>query len=123
MVQKKYDQMNKTAIIHVLTTLSNTIITLTHLNGDTLAWASGGSEGFKGSKRSTSYAAQVTGEKIGKECTSQGIYFVYVKFKGIGYGKEASLRGLQSAGLNILKLEDTTMIPFNGCRPRKRRRV
>jgi len=123
MNQKKYDQLNKTAVIHVLTTLSNTIITLTNLKGDTLAWASGGSEGFKGSKRSTSYAAQVTGEKIGKECLSKGIHFVYVKFKGIGYGKEASLRGLQSIGLNVLKLEDTTMIPFNGCRPVKKRRV
>jgi small subunit ribosomal protein S11 len=123
MAYKKYDHVTKTAIIHVLTTLSNTIITLTNLNGDTIAWASGGSEGFKGSKRSTSYAAQVAGEKIGKQCLGQGIYFVYVKFKGIGYGKEASLRGLQSAGVNILKLEDTTMIPFNGCRPSKRRRV
>jgi small subunit ribosomal protein S11 len=123
MNQKKSEQMNKTGIIHVLTTLSNTIVTLTNLKGDTLSWASGGSQGFKGSKRSTSYAAQMTGETIGKECISRGIFFVHVKFKGIGYGKEASLRGLQSTGLNILKLEDTTMIPFNGCRPVKKRRV
>lgn len=123
MNQKKSEQMNKTGIIHVLTTLSNTIVTLTNLKGDTLSWASGGSQGFKGSKRSTSYAAQMTGEAIGKECLSRGILYVHVKFKGIGYGKESSLRGLQSTGLNIIKLEDTTMIPFNGCRPVKKRRV
>lgn len=112
-----------TGVIHVHTTLNNTIINLATAEGNVLAWASAGSLGFKGSRRSTSYAAQSVAEKIGKECLARQLGVLHVKFKGVGYGKESSLRGLQSLGLQIVKIEDKTRMPFNGCRPPKRRRV
>ena len=107
----------------VTTTLNNTIINVTDMDGNTLLWASAGSVGFKGSKRSTSYASQATAEKVARNCLSRNLVRVHIKFKGVGYGKEAALRGLQTSGLQIKKIEDLTRIPFNGCRQKKRRRL
>ena len=92
------------------------------MDGNTLLWASAGSVGFKSSKRSTSYASQATAEKVARNCLSRNLVRVHIKFKGVGYGKEAALRGLQTSGLQIKKIEDLTRIPFNGCRQKKRRR-
>jgi len=119
----KNTNVSLTGVVHVHTTLNNTIISLTTLEGDVLAWASSGSLGFKGSRRSTSYAAQAVAEKIGKECLNKNFDLIHVRFKGLGYGKESSLRGLQTLGIRIIKIEDKTRMPFNGCRPPKRRRV
>ncbi len=107
--------------ICITTTLNNTILNVTDMAGNTLLWASAGSVGFKGSKRSTSYAAQATAEKIAQNCLSQNLLRVHVKLKGVGYGKEAALRGLHTSGLKITKIEDLTRVPFNGCRQKKRR--
>ena len=109
--------------IHIQTTLNNTIITLTDAKGNTKASASAGSLGFKNSRKSTTYASQTTAEYIAKKCLSLGIQFVEVKFKGIGFGKESSLRGLQSSGLFIQKIEDVTSFAHNGCRLPKKRRL
>lgn len=98
--------------ICITTTLNNTILNVTDMAGNTLLWASAGSVGFKGSKRSTSYAAQATAEKIAQNCLSQNLLRVHVKLKGVGYGKEAALRGLHTSGLKITKIEDLTRGPF-----------
>ena len=109
--------------IHIQTTLNNTIITLTDSKGNTKISASAGLMGFKNSRKSTTYASQTTAEHIGKQSISLGIYDVEVKLKGIGFGKESSLRGLQSSGLMIRKIEDCTPTAHNGCRLRKKRRL
>lgn len=109
--------------IHIQTTLNNTIITLTDTKGNAKFSASGGSLGFKNSKKSTTYASQMVAEYLGKQCIHLGIQYVEVKFKGIGFGKESSLRGLQAAGLSITKIEDVTSLPHNGCRLPKKRRL
>ena len=109
--------------IHVQTTLNNTIITLTDLKGNVLFTVSGGSLGFKNSRKATTYAAQLIGEDIAKKCFQLGIRTVEVKLKGIGYGKESSLRGLSAGGLFIKKIEDVTSLPHNGCRLPKKRRL
>ena len=116
-------QLSSLSYICITTTLNNTILNVTDLKGNTLLWASAGSVGFKGSKRSTSYAAQATAEKIAQNCVARNLVRVHVKLKGIGFGKEAAIRGLQISGLKITKIEDLTRIPFNGCRPKKRRRL
>lgn len=110
-------------IVHIQSTLNNTIITLTSPEGNTLYWASSGSSGFKNSRKSTSYAAQGTAEKVGRFCLSKNIKKVNVKFKGIGYGKESSLKALHMQGISIYKIEDVPCIPHNGCRPPKKRRM
>ena len=111
------------AIVHVSSLMNNTFVTLTTLEGDTLAWASGGTQGFKGSRRATAYAAQLCGETIGKACVSRKLFIVAAKIKGPGYGKESSLRGLKSAGVKVIKIQDVSTTPHNGCRPKKKRRV
>ncbi len=111
------------AIVHVLSLLNNTFVTLTTLDGKTVAWSSGGTEGFKGSRRSTSYAAQLSGENIGKKAIANNMHVVTARIKGPGYGKAASLRGLKMAGVKIIHIQDISPIPFNGCRPKKKRRV
>lgn len=121
--EKNASEHSRLALIHVNTTLRNTIISLSTLDGNVLAWTSSGALGFKGSRKSTSYAAQAAAEKIAKDCLNRGITSTYVKLKGLGYGKESSLRGLQLGGISILKIEDTTPMPFNGCRAPKKRRV
>ncbi len=109
--------------IHIQTTLNNTIITLTDSKGNTKFSASAGSMGFKNSRKSTTYASQTTAEHLGKQCVSLGILDIEVKLKGIGFGKESALRGLQSTGLMIRKIEDCTPTPHNGCRLPKKRRL
>ena len=111
------------AIVHVLSLLNNTFVTLTTLDGKTIAWSSGGTEGFKGSRRSTSYAAQLSGESIGKKAIANNMHVVTARIKGPGYGKAASLRGLKMAGVKIIHIQDVSPLPFNGCRPKKKRRV
>ncbi len=103
--------------------LNNTFVTLTTLDGKTLAWSSGGTEGFKGSRRATSYAAQSSGETIGRIALEKKLSVVSACLKGPGYGKEASLRGLRMAGIKIVKIQDVSSIQHNGCRPKKKRRV
>jgi small subunit ribosomal protein S11 len=122
---RNFEQTKPSPVSYVCitTTLNNTLINVTDMLGNTLLWASAGSVGFKGSKRSTSYAAQATAERIGQNCLSRNFFRVHVKLRGVGYGKEAALRGLQISGLKITKIEDLTQIPFNGCRPKKRRRL
>ena len=110
-------------IIHVQSTLNNTIVTLTNIQGQVLSWSSAGSAGFKNARKSTSYAAQAAAEKLSKYCLSQNIKKIHVKLKGLGYGKEACLKGLQMNGLLIQKIEDVTSIAHNGCRLPKKRRM
>jgi len=105
--------------VYIQSSVNNTIITLTNAKGDVLFWASGGSVGFKGSRKSSSYAAQAASERVGRKAKNAGISSVYVFLKGLGQGREASVRGLKSVGLHILKLVDITPIPHGGCRPPK----
>nr|QGN73929.1 ribosomal protein S11 [prasinophyte sp. MBIC10622] len=121
--QRRESRLPVHALAHIQTTLNNTIITLTTLDGDTLLWGSAGSMGFRGSRGSTSYAAQVTAENVSRRAHQRGVQTIDVRTQGMGYGKESSLRGLQIGGLKVLRIVDTTLIPHNGCRPPKRRRV
>jgi small subunit ribosomal protein S11 len=110
-------------IAHVNSTFNNTIITITDAQGNAIAWSSAGAQGFKGSRKSTPYAAQVAGEVVGRAAMEHGMKTLEVEVKGPGSGRESALRALQSVGFNITAIRDVTPIPHNGCRPRKRRRV
>ncbi len=121
--KKKSKQVDPLGVAHISATFSNTIITITGSKGDTVAWASAGSIGFKGSRKSTPFAAQLAAEKCAKEVLSLGMRKVEVWVKGPGSGREAAIRSLQAAGLTITAIKDVTPIPHNGCRPPKRRRV
>ena len=108
---------------HIRSTDNNTIITLTDVNGNAISWASAGELGFKGSKKSTPFAAQMAAETAAKLAVDQGLKTVEVFVKGPGQGRESAIRALQTAGLEITLIKDVTPIPHNGCRPPKRRRV
>ena len=108
---------------HIQATFNNTIVTLTDMNGNTLSWSSAGSLNFKGSRKSTPFAAQSAAEVAAKGAMEHGMKTVEVYVKGPGNGREAAIRALQTAGLNITLIKDVTPIPHNGCRPPKRRRV
>ena len=108
---------------HIRSTFNNTIITITDMNGNAVSWASAGEMGFKGSRKSTPYAAQVAAETAAKLAMEHGMKTVEVFVKGPGSGREAAIRALQTTGLNITLIKDVTPIPHNGCRPPKRRRV
>ncbi len=108
---------------HVNSTFNNTIITITDAQGNTIAWSSAGAQGFKGSRKSTPYAAQVAGEVAGRAAMEHGMKTLEVEVKGPGSGRESALRALQAVGFTITAIRDVTPIPHNGCRPRKRRRV
>ena len=108
---------------HIRSTFNNTIITITDMNGNAVSWASAGEMGFKGSRKSTPYAAQVAAETAAKLAMEHGMKTVEVYVKGPGNGREAAIRALQTTGLNITLIKDVTPIPHNGCRPPKRRRV
>ena len=110
-------------IVHVRATFNNTLITITDTNGDTLTSKSAGTLGFKGSRKSTPFAAQRAAEVAAVEARKMGMTEVEVKVKGPGSGRESAITALQGAGLRILSIEDVTPIPHNGCRPRKKRRV
>lgn len=111
------------AIAHVKSTFNNTMITITDYNGETLCWASAGTVGFKGTRKSTPFAAQRAGETAAHAAKRHGVTEVEVRVKGPGSGRESALSGLQAAGLRIQSIEDVTPLPHNGCRPRRRRRV
>ena len=108
---------------HIHSSFNNTIVTITDQDGHTVAWASAGKVGFKGSRKSTPFAAQIAAENTAKEALSLGLKKVEVWVKGPGAGREAAIRSLQAAGLEIMAIKDVTPIPHNGCRPPKRRRV
>lgn len=108
---------------HIHSTFNNTIITITDRQGNVVAWASAGTQGFKGSRKGTPYAAQMAAEAAAKTAMGQGIRQIEVYVKGPGAGREAAIRSLQAAGLEINMIKDVTPIPHNGCRPPKRRRV
>ena len=110
-------------IAHVNSSFNNTTITITDAQGNTIAWSSSGTMGFKGSRKSTPYAAQMAGEDAGKKAAEHGVKILEVEVTGPGSGRESALRALQSIGMQITSIRDVTPIPHNGCRPRKRRRV
>jgi small subunit ribosomal protein S11 len=110
-------------IAHVNSTFNNTMITITDVQGNAISWSSAGSKGFKGSRKSTPFAAQMAAEEAGSKAQEHGMKTLEVNVKGPGSGRESALRALQSVGFQITAIRDVTPIPHNGCRPRKRRRV
>ncbi len=121
--KKKERRSVPTGIAHVQATFNNTIVTITDLSGNTLVWASAGNQGFKGSRKSTPFAAQRAGETAARKAMEHGMRQVDVYVNGPGAGRESAIRSLQGAGLRINLIRDVTPIPHNGCRPPKRRRV
>ena len=109
--------------VHIRSTYNNTIVTITDTNGNAVSWASAGEMGFRGSKKSTPFAAQTASETAGKLAADQGMKTVEVYVKGPGPGRESAIRALETAGLQVTMIKDVTPIPHNGCRPPKRRRV
>jgi small subunit ribosomal protein S11 len=110
-------------VAHVNASFNNTMITITDAQGNTIAWSSAGSQGFKGSRKSTPYAAQVAADTAARKAMEHGVKILEVEVKGPGSGRESALRALQAAGFTITSIKDVTPIPHNGCRPPKRRRV
>jgi small subunit ribosomal protein S11 len=110
-------------VAHVNATFNNTIVTITDAKGNTIAWSSAGSQGFKGSRKSTPYAGQLAGESAGKKAQEHGMKVIDVLVRGPGSGRESALRALSSVGFTITSIKDVTPLPHNGCRPPKRRRV
>jgi small subunit ribosomal protein S11 len=122
--RKKKERKNiLNGIAHIRSTFNNTIVTITDTSGNAISWSSAGSQGFKGSRKSTPFAAQIAAETAGKKAMEHGVQNLEVYVKGPGSGREAALRSLQAAGFNITAIKDITPIPHNGCRPPKRRRV
>ncbi|MGH2812287.1 MAG: 30S ribosomal protein S11 [Actinomycetota bacterium] len=122
--QKKREKRNVVhGQAHIKSTFNNTIVNITDLEGNSLAWASSGQVGFKGSRKSTPFAAQLAAEAASKNAQEHGVRKVDVFVKGPGSGRETAIRSLQASGLEILGINDVTPVPHNGCRPRKRRRV
>jgi len=109
--------------VHVSATFNNTTITITDIHGNTISWGSSGKAGFKGSKKSTPFAATVAGEQAGREAVTLGVRRVQVRVQGPGSGRESAIQALVTAGLQVKSIKDVTPIPHNGCRPPKRRRV
>jgi len=123
-VRKKKEKKNvQTGVAHIQSTFNNTIVTITDLSGNVLAWSSSGSQGFKGSRKSTPFAAQTAAQEAARKAMEHGMRTVDVHVKGPGSGREAALRALQAAGLEVNVIRDVTPIPHNGCRPPKKRRV
>jgi len=121
---KKKEKKNITdGIAHIQSTFNNTIVTITDLSGNVIAWSSSGLQGFKGSRKSTPFAAQMAAEDVVRKAKEQGMRKVQVYIKGPGAGRESALRSLQLAGLTITMIRDVTPVPHNGCRSPKRRRV
>jgi len=113
----------RNGVVHIQSTFNNTIVTITNVNGDTVSWASAGSSGFKGARKSTPFAAQTAAEKAALEAATIGIKSVDILVKGQGSGRETAIRAIEGAGLEITSIQDITSVPHNGCRPPKRRRV
>ncbi|MDR3522979.1 MAG: 30S ribosomal protein S11 [Acetobacteraceae bacterium] len=121
---RKKERKNITSgVAHVAATFNNTMITITDAQGNTISWSSAGAQGFKGSRKSTPYAAQVAAEDAGRKARDHGMETLEIEVNGPGSGRESALRALQAVGFSISAIRDTTPVPHNGCRPRKRRRV
>jgi small subunit ribosomal protein S11 len=121
--KKKVKKSVQTGVAHIQATFNNTIITITDADGAVVSWSSAGVMGFKGSRRSTPFAAQMAAEDATKKAMEHGMKSVSIVVKGPGSGREAAMRALQATGLKVLQVRDVTPIPHNGCRPPKRRRV
>ncbi|MFQ5717054.1 MAG: 30S ribosomal protein S11 [Nitrospinales bacterium] len=121
--RKKQKVAPEMGFAHIQATFNNTIITISDTSGNVIAWSSAGAQGFKGSRKSTPFAAQTAGEKAGRKAMEMGMKKLEVHVKGPGSGRESAVRALQAVGLEITLIRDRTPIPHNGCRPRKRRRV
>jgi small subunit ribosomal protein S11 len=121
--RKKVRRNVSVGVAHVLATFNNTVITITDTKGETLCWASAGTCGFKGSRKSTPYAGQMSAQQAAEKAIKCGMKEIDVKVKGPGSGRESAITALQAAGLKIKSIEDVTPLPHNGCRPKKRRRV
>lgn len=121
--KKKVRRIDSTGVVHIQATFNNTIISIADSTGGVIAWSTAGRSGFKGSKKSTPFAAQLAATSSAREAIDQGLRKVEVWVKGPGSGREAAIRSLQAAGLEITAIKDVTPIPHNGCRPPKRRRV
>ncbi len=122
-VRKKVKKNVQSGVAHIHSTFNNTMITITDVAGNTLCWATAGAQGFKGSRKSTPFAAQVAAEEASKKAMEHGVRQVSVYVKGPGSGRESAVRAIQAAGIKITLIRDVTPIPHNGCRPPKRRRV
>ncbi|MTI10659.1 MULTISPECIES: 30S ribosomal protein S11 [Curvivirga] len=123
-VRKRRERKNiSSGIVHVNSTFNNTMITITDVQGNAISWSSAGMMGFKGSRKSTPYAAQIAAEDAGRKAQEHGVKTLEVNVKGPGSGRESALRALQALGLVITAIRDVTPVPHNGCRPPKRRRV
>ncbi len=121
---KKRERKNiSTGVVHVNASFNNTIVTVTDMQGNTISWSSAGAHGFKGSRKSTPYAAQVTADAAARKAQEHGLKTVLVEVNGPGTGRESALRALQACGLVVTSIKDVTPVPHNGCRPPKRRRV
>ena len=121
---KRRERKNiSSGVAHVNASFNNTMITITDVQGNTIAWSSAGAMGFKGSRKSTPYAAQVAAEDAGRKAAEHGMRTLEVEVAGPGSGRESALRALQAAGFTVTSIRDVTPIPHNGCRPRKKRRV
>lgn len=121
--KRKVSKNIEAGVAHIRSTFNNTIVTISDLNGAVLSWASAGGQGFRGSRKSTPFAAQMTAESAAKAAMEHGLKRIEVFVKGPGAGREAAIRALQAAGLEVESIKDVTPIPHNGCRPPKRRRV
>ncbi len=122
-VKKKARKNVPTGVVHIRSTFNNTLVTVTDVNGNTIAWASSGVRGFKGSRKSTPFAAQLAADQAAKSAQDHGMQSVAIRISGPGAGRESALRAIQGAGLRVTSIKDITPIPHNGCRPPKRRRV
>jgi small subunit ribosomal protein S11 len=121
--KKKLKKNVQSGMVHIQATFNNTIITFTDVSGNALSWASAGQQGFRGSRKSTPFAAQVAAEEAARKAMDHGVRSVAVYVKGPGGGRESALRAIQGAGIRVTLIRDVTPIPHNGCRPPKRRRV
>ena len=120
---KKTQRTFSDGVAHILATCNNTIINITDKQGNTIAWSSAGANGFKGSRKSTPFAAQIAADKAGQKALSLGLTSIEVEVSGPGSGRESAVRALNGCGLKVTKISDVTPIPHNGCRPPKKRRV
>lgn len=121
--KKKGKKSVSNGIVYIAATFNNTIVSVADANGNVISWSSAGAKGFRGSRKNTPFAAQVAAEDAVKKALEHGLRTVSVEVKGPGAGRESALRAIQSAGLRVTQIKDTTPIPHNGCRPPKRRRV
>ena len=121
--KKKIKKNISTGIVHIRSTFNNTLVTITDVNGNAISWASSGIRGFRGSRKSTPFAAQLAADQAARAAQDHGMQTVSIRVSGPGAGRESALRAIQSAGLRVTSIKDVTPIPHNGCRPPKRRRV